>query len=247
MRKLVDLEIRYSPALNWRCVSWGIWRLHEWGRRSCITHRVVGVRGRQDGADLWRNIILVLGLSRWCRVLVESFVLCLVGEQDCEVIKITNSVRERTSREIFSSEWLDMKNARISIVSFVHPCNCNSTWMRANQAFRELRSCQNHWFKLTQLTVRESQQERSTLAFQQMVFSSALVNEATNRSVVPRTAQVLACQLHCSVKPLPKSKRAIGQRFFAELRPSYLIIVSWRHWNIQLKDLFAKEMQIFWC
>lgn len=93
--KLGGVETQYSPTLNRRSVAGRVWRLHERGWRASVAHRVVGVRRRQNGSDLGRYVVLVLGHARWCCVLVKCFVLGLVGEQDCEVVEVADAVGQR--------------------------------------------------------------------------------------------------------------------------------------------------------
>jgi hypothetical protein len=80
----------------------------------------------------------------------------------------------------------------------------------------------------TQLRITESQQKCSSETLTQHLFRLLSPYKSKNRTIHPRTPQMLPGQFHDGVEPFPKRKVFVWERFLAELRPSQLVRMCWR-------------------
>lgn len=60
--------------------------------------------------------------------------------------------------------------------------------------------------ELTQFTIGETKQKCSRWTFEEHLFSLTLIDKANNETFGPWTTQLIACQLHDGIEPIPESE-----------------------------------------
>lgn len=143
--------------------------------------------------DLRLHVTVHCFREGWGVIFGENLILGSVRVEEQEVIEIANAVGQRANGEVFGCVGHEVPNHSLTcfVRVFCHPGNCDSSDLRVTEA-----------------------QKEGTVGFgHQHILSLLLVHEAQDGSVIPVRFEMLFCEFHYTIKPLPKCKVPSWQAF----------------------------------